>query len=530
MTPPEPARVSRVALAAILVAAAAIQSAALLVPITGARDTQSAAIARHLREDGAAGILHPRGPFSADGRGEALMEFPLVGAMGAVVETLLPPLGEAAYRLPSMAFAALAVASIFALVRRRLGDTAALAAAALAAFAPVHLEIAAAPRPDEAAFALTVFSLALLDRGRMTASAIALSLSFLAKTTYAIALVAWVVLLARRDGWRALLRPRALAALAIALVPIALWQLRAERVNAASPLMGSLTVGESVADYLWQKGRIGLFLAPRWYAGIGARLAALATVGGSILALGGAAAIVARRDRRAAALDLALALLGALAALLVLFPWHSYDHPYYVLPALPLTALLGGIAVGEVRAFAARRAPAAAAAALAALLTAAAAAPELPRAVRRLRVHGSGAVAFGDAVRRLVPAGERIVVAAPFIGPWDGSLLYRADRDGWRYSTTTLDESNPEHAARLDAARRERGEFLDPRRTVPFSLSREHALDPPEIERLRARGAAFFAYAGPLERLRADRPDLAAHLEATARLVESTPSLTLFSL
>ncbi len=47
---------------------------------------------------------------------------------------------------------------------------------------------------------------------------------------------------------------------------------------------------------------------------------------------------------------------------------------------------------------------------------------------------------------------------------------------------------------------------------IPYSNSRDHLLTPEAIDRLRQRGAAFFAYAGPLGRLHDEEPTVAEHL------------------
>lgn len=513
-------------LAVVVLLAAAIQSAGLPVPLTSARDTQSAAIARHLREDGLPrGLLYPRGPFSADGGGTVLMEFPLVAALGAGTEALVPALGERAYRLPSMAFGALAVVALFDVVRRRAGGAAALAAAALLAFSPLHLEMAASPRPDEGAFALALAALALADRARLKASAAVLALALLAKTTFAAFLVPWAILVARPAGFRrAIADPKRWLLAALALAPAALWHWHAERVNAQSSLMGSLTVLEAASGYARQKGRLAFFVEPRWYAAVGARLAAAATIAGSALAAIGAALVLLRRRADGAGLAGPFAL--AFAALLVLFPWNAYDHRYYVLAGLPLTALCGGLAIDS-----ARRGARAFGAPLALALLAPAAIPGAIDAAERLRQFSPGAVAFGETIRRATPEGSLVIVCAPIMATWDGSLLYRAERAGWRYSTQTADENDPADMARLAEERRARGALVAGANKVPFSFSRAHYLDGAEVERLRARGATHFAYAGTLDRLRAERLPLARHLVERYRLlVESGASPTVFDL
>jgi len=180
-------------LVALILVSATIECAGVGVPITGARDTQSASIARNLGEDGWTGILYPRGDFSPDGRGTALMEFPLVSALGALIRAIAPAIGEAAYRIPSMAFGVLAIVSLFLIVQRVAGEPAALLATSLFALSPLQLEMSASPRPDEAALALTLAAFALRDRHRSIAAG-CLSLALLAKTTFAFALAPWVFL------------------------------------------------------------------------------------------------------------------------------------------------------------------------------------------------------------------------------------------------------------------------------------------------------------------------------------------------
>ncbi len=508
-------------LTALILVAAAIESAGIGVPITGARDTQCASIARNLGKDGWKGLFLPRADFSADGRGTALMEFPLVSALGASIREIAPAVGEGAYRIPSMAFGALAIASLFVIVRRVAGEPAALLAASLLAFSPLQFEMSASPRPDEAALGLTLAAFAMRDQQRPIAAA-CLALALLAKTTFAFVLVPWVLLDASGGGHLSVARLRRIAEYLAVVLPVALWHAHAAHVNAESFLMGDLTVAEAAADYAWQKGRVGFFVRFAWYARIGERLLAAATAAGTILALAGI--LVLRRRREA--IRIVVAFGAGVLTLLAAFPWHAYDHHYYILFALPLTTLLGGLALDSVRRVFHGWTGLALVVAAVFLVPASG----VSTAIRAMRSVDRSTVQFGEAARSVLPEDALLIVSAPFIGTWDASLLYRAERRGWRYSTQTLDESDPRAMTRLARAREERRAILPGRRRVPYPVSRAHSLTPEVIEFLRKKGAAFFAYAGPLEQLQAEKPDVAEHLAARYPLVHCNAVASFFDL
>jgi dolichyl-phosphate-mannose-protein mannosyltransferase len=509
--------------AAIVAAGLALRAAGVPTPISDPREAHSAMIARNLAIDGPGGILYPRVDYGREGGAYVAQEFPLVTALGAVCVRLARTGADWPLRLPSLAFYVLASLALFDLARRRWGDGAAIAAVILLAFFPLDVERSPSPMTDEAGVALGVAALALLDRaldsGRLVtalASAGIAALSFLAKVPNAFLLVPMAGLVASRRGWRALLRPRWILAAAIAIAPAIAWMLHAGRVNLRSDLWTGRTALDACVSYLYQKGRFGYYLSLLWYGRIASHLAVSLTWLGLGLALAGAVAAMRNAAARSLVGWWSLGLLGYVVAL----PASVFLFEYYMLPVVPLAALLGGIAIDWIAtivrtrwlSIVARAAPLAGVLALGA-----------PGALAQVRGSNSLTLKFGARAARLDPERAPIVVSSWKMGPWDCSLLYAARRRGWKFSAHILDESNPEALREIERARRRRREVGVMRYRVPPAYSPSAALRPEILEQIRQKGAALFGYYGPPGEWLREQPALARYVLSRYPVVDAGP-------
>lgn len=519
----ETARVPALALfAAIVVSGLLLRLPGLSTPITGIRETQSAMIARNILRDGPSGVLRPRVDYGGDKPGHFALEFPLTGALGALVWRCAPSLGDASLKVPSLAFYVLGAAFLFDLARRRAGARIALFASALYALYPLHAEMSVSPMPDETGLALGTAAIALLDRHLAGGGAATLLLSFacaslalLAKSTYFYLAVPLVYLVVRARGWREIFfRPKWIVLAAAAVLPLVLWLLHAKGLNAASELWIGRTVDDTNATYASQRGRLAYYLSLAWYARLASRCAALLTLAGTILFLAGL--VLARWSSGLRGLVLAWA--ASIVLYCLVLPHHVHSHHYYLLPAAPLAAIAGALAIDSLRRFVRSDALATA---LGLLLLVPVAVEGIPAAVAGERAVREGRVEFGEAARRIVPVGDLLVVSAWVLKSFDGALLYQADRKGFKFTAHTIDEDDPEDLAELASSRRRRGVLIQGRRHVPPSVSAREALTPERLEELRGRGARFFAYFGPPAQWVEEQRDLARHVLSRYPAVET---------
>ena len=235
----EPARRARRALFAAVAAGALLRVAFVDRPLdarlrTAWRQADSVQIARNFwRED--PDIRHPRIDWRGDTPGLVEMELPaLPWAAGMLYRAL--GYHEAILRVLSCLFETGSLVLVAWLAARILPAGGAALATAAYALNPLAVYLSTAMQPEPLMLFLSLAAMILLlhwlEGGRdrwLIAAAAALALAVLAKAPAACLGAAFAWALARRGGWRVFLRPAALAAGVVAILPGALWYLSVKR-------------------------------------------------------------------------------------------------------------------------------------------------------------------------------------------------------------------------------------------------------------------------------------------------------------
>ena len=420
-------------LVAFLAAGLAIRLRDIDTPLTRTRDTQTASITANLDRDGVRGLFYPRVNYPGDHPGYLAFEFPLLNAAQVIVARTFPWVGETALKFPSLLSYLILTLSVFDLARRRLDQRAALSSVALLTIFPLSITTSVSPAPDLTAVSLSVFAIAALDRhldsGRwstLLASAISFSAASLVKAPMLIIILPCGALILRRRGWGALLNRRMVIMFALALLPLIAWMIHSHSVNANSQLTAFNTAGDLVANYMKQRGRVGLYTDPQWYSRLWLNLVDGFTWPGLAVAfLGLLVALAIRSPWRV----VHLTWLAALAFYVGVFPFHLATHRYYALPLAPLLAVSGGLFLSWITTRASFKTS------VVGWVVAAGScgyiASTVPRSMTVNASYNHCQVVFGEVAKSLTVEGDLLVAAAPGLSVWDASLLYRSDRRGW---------------------------------------------------------------------------------------------------
>lgn len=509
----DPSSARRAKLAGALIVAAGLGARLLVadLPVTDVRATQSAMIMRNMAADGLSGLLWPRVDYAGPDPGYLLLESPLVSALGAALARWVGPDAEWPLRSPSIVSSVILAWALFDLALRRLGPTAAVAAVALLGVFPLHAGASGSPAPDEASVALATASLALCDRastsGRRRTYVLCGLLAcaaLLAKATVFPALLPAAVLGARPASSRRL--ARLALAIAAASTPTILWLAHAVAVNATSELWPGITALEAMGSYALQRGRLTHYASGGWYLQTAERALQAVTLPGSLVGACGLLAMLARRAERA----LAIGWMAGMALYCGAFPLHVATHSYYMTPLLPFAAYAGAALIAWLagrreRLVGALGPPVALAVAVAA---------GTPRTVASLAAFDAEKVQLGSAIRGVVPEGGLVIVVAPWIGPWDGSLLYQARRRGWTFASAgPASEDDPPPPAQSAGSR-----------------AASRVLSAAGLERLRASGASFLVYVGAPSRWRREQPRLTEHVLCRYATVSDSERLLVIDL
>jgi dolichyl-phosphate-mannose-protein mannosyltransferase len=471
----------------------AVRSVGLATPLTGERECHSAMIARNLAVDGWRGLLYPRVDFPGDQPGYVAQEFPIAYALEAIAVRVLPLSGDVPLRIPALLFYAAATACLWDLLARRLGHLGAVFGTVVFTLYPVHLTMSVSPQPDEAAMALSLGALALMDRylvhprPMLAGSAAALAAAaFLAKPTFLFAIVALACLYASHFGFSSLLRIRVIAWGLAVMAPLGLWLVHAHILNSGSQFWPDTTVDDLNRAYLSQQGRLVYFVARDWYSRLALLFAAGHTLVGSIVAVLGLTFAVVGTQRR-----LVLAWSAAIIAYAAAVPHEMYTRGYDFLAVRPLAAFLAGVAASECASRLRSKI-------ITDLVLSGTGMVMIisswNSSMASLRNTNTDKIALGRAVRSVVPEGSLVVVSKGIINVWDASLLYQMQRRGWKLSARSIDEADPADFREVEAMRRRRG-VLAFEALVPKAASDEHKLTVPRLEEYRSKGAAYLVIA-----------------------------------
>jgi hypothetical protein len=482
-----------------------VRERGLATPLTGTRDTHTASITRNLMRDGPKGLFRPRVNYPGNEPGFIALEFPLLNAAQALTARAAPWAGEAAFRVPSLLAFVVGLTAVWDLARRRLGVRAACFAAILMTFFPVQITTSVSPGPDQAAVSLAVLGVALLDRyldsnrlATLTGATGALAAAALVKQPMLVTGLPCLVLMVTRRGWRSILKPRIMIAAGAVVAPVVAWMIHSRHVNASSRL-GWATAAELVDFYLGQRGRVGFYLDPGWYRSVGDNLIIGFTAAGVIAAVLGLTVAIRRRG---GFMPVLFAWLAALAFYVFFLPFHLATHKYYVLPFAPPAALLGGLLLAVLSGQASRLRSFAGW--LAALALVVGVVSSVPGSMQTLRAFSRCRVVFGDVAQKHSAEDQLIVTAAPGMRPYDGILLYRADRRGWKLT--------------LQPSRRPgKGSWhphSGPRHDADDWSSHWTRRSVEQLETMRRQGASLIGILGKKHRLEKIAPGFMEYLEA----------------
>ncbi len=461
------------------------------------RQGDVAAIARNFFENGYS-FAWPQIDWAGNAPGFVGTEFPLLPYLAALVYEITG-VHEWVGRVETILFFAVSLPFFFALVRRAMGEVAALWALFFYSFAPLGIAAGRAFMPDIPSLSLSIIGLYFFLRWRargswrsFLAASLAISLAILIKATSAIigAPLLYLVVAAVADrgrlgesgggrGRRPRLPELILFAI-IALGPAAFWYWHAHVV--------------AQTNYPYHFFGAGGFelMSWKWYGDILWRAATVSlTPILFVLMLAGALTFPQRKGSRVFHWWLVAMIAFVVAA------GYGNRHPWYQLPLVPIAAALAGLfcqeCVDRLRA---------------------------PQVVRRfsavLLVVIFASASFFNARAYFAPASTdlrelglvlqtRTAPAALIVAADDGNptLLYYAQRKGWHF---------PEKQGIWQ------GQPLDSAQAIA------------DLEQLRARGAGYVVF--PLRtRWWLDYyKEFAEHLRTTATPVEVTPQFAIYRL
>ncbi|MBD3379126.1 MAG: phospholipid carrier-dependent glycosyltransferase [Candidatus Omnitrophica bacterium] len=303
---------------------------------TAARQVQTAMITRNLFRNGY-NIFYPQVDFFGPGPGYLVLEFPLFNLVTALLYGVFGGVREWLGRLVSVFFFLGTSLFTYGIARSLFNRRTALISFAVITFSPLSIIFSRAFMPDfevlffsaGAIYFLTVW--AEEDKARyFGVSAVFASLSLLCKAqSFYIALPLGFILF-RKDGVRALTRPRNYIYLFAALAPALLWYLRARGIH--------LTHTEGLFNYEVSKWfQPAVFFGKEFYFDVFRNIVmmALTPVGFTFFLIG----LFVRG--RGGFDKLPWAWMAGVALFYVVFNTRMYD-PYYNLPFLPVAAVFAG--------------------------------------------------------------------------------------------------------------------------------------------------------------------------------------------
>ena len=474
-------------------------------PITGIRDTHTASITRNLMRDGIPGILKPRVDYPGDQPGYLALELPILNSIQALTSRLIPWAGEAAFRLPSLLAYIFGALALFDIARRRLGEREACFAVALTALFPVHITTSVSPAPDQASISLAVIGLAGLDRfldsnrlATLAVAALALSAAILVKPPTLVFALPCAVLVMTRRGWRAVLRPPLVIAALLAVTPLVGWMIHSRHLNETSKLNWDVTAAQLVDVYINQRGRVQFYGDLGWYRVVADNLVIGFTAAGVALAVIGLFVAIRRRLPFGWVL---IAWFVALLSYVFVLPFHLATHKYYVLPFAPLIALLGGLSLAILSDRKIRRRTIVGS--VIALGVVATVAISVPSTVKKLKSFPRCRVVFGEVAQKRSSPDDLIITAVPGMRAYDGILLYRANRRGWKLPLQPDQDRRPKvWGTDTDAPTTiDRGDAFWTKRSIAG------------LELMRDHGASLIGILGSRRRLTRTAPGFMAYLE-----------------
>ena len=456
----------RLALLLIVIVGAVLRLPHLSTPLVethGWRQVETASIARALFEE-RFNPFYPKvnwgGP---DGYVES--EFPLVPALAAAAYHAFGPDVKWG-RAVSLLFALSAIWATAALGTLLIGAGAGRAAALLVATSPAFVFYGRAFMPDTPMVCLSLVAvygfaryLRAADSRMLLVGAVAAALAWLVKLP-SIVIVPVLMALAWEHGGRAALTERRFVlALVLPLIAAAAWYLHAYRIFLETGLTFGIlahpakTYPATVAFGPWEPfdkwSTVALLVDTEFYRTLLARLwiTQLTPVGVAGAAVG--LLLWPQGPGR-----LAVRVWLGILVLFVLAAGHGHlAHDYYQLPLIPVGALFFGAAVGPFfeGSWLARhiargwKGPLAAGVVAVLLALAGYYFSGVSRSHFRQGRLDTGVIRAGQAIDRVLPAGELLVVADEF-GVTSPMLLYFSHADGWSFDVTDL---SPQMIARL---------------------------------------------------------------------------------
>ncbi len=527
---------------------------ALTNPITGVREAQTASISRNIAKDGPRGILYPRVDYIESKPGYLLLEFPLYNAISAIFIIALPHSGDLPQKLPSfMAFLTLCL-FLHDLVRRSFSKNEALISLALLAFMPISTLMSVSAQPDMTSLALFVMALALFDRHLESnsrwlfyATLAAAILSVLAKPPNAYLILPLIALLIARKQQKNILSSRYLLGAALAITAAVAWMAHGAHVNQGSEICANFTVDDANTIYAKQHGRMSLYTNPSWYMNLWVMLRS--NFHSYTLALSLISFLYFKQYTKKQRLLVYGWLLG-LVALCLIVPYTAGTHSYYHLGLSPVLAIASSRLITTIRQVTQKTSTCLSIAAIPLLLLV----PVFSgtrATISHFGRHKSQIYLFGEAAARFVPDNGRLLIIAERWRMWDGSHLYRAKREGWRFAASLTEhrkadiggdgrwsggKTNKRRKKKLTDGRRDGlllsiNETTTPEeRELIYARRSALQLSIPELHAYRARGATHLAYLGPADSWRESQPELANYVIKQFKKTHETKDWTLFDL
>ncbi|MBI4375805.1 MAG: glycosyltransferase family 39 protein [Elusimicrobia bacterium] len=421
------------------------------------RQINTSAIARNYHRGGL-DLLHPKIDWEGDYQGHAATEMPLYMWLMGLLWPFLG-LGELWGRWLSIASSALTALYLFKLCERRLGQEPAFYASVFFSCLPLEIYFGRNIQPDAFALLGGIAALYHWDRWlsgappwHWLASVIAVALSIGHKLPHAYILGPLAALVWARMGWRGLLRPGTMLALALSFGGVLAWYRHA-------------STGTFVVPTRWTEFAILLEydrLPYNIWHQFSSRFPELSsTYGGLALAAVGARELFWRKPD-----PLFLSWFASVAGSLIMACGYSYHHEYSSLPFTPVNAALMGLGLFKLKL--AASAPGARRWALAGVAALALSVPahgflRIRHWYRNNFPFLAHAGAAADAVSRptdLFVCNDRTA----------STYLYYLDRKGWGWD---LREAGEASLAQVDSLSRRRARFYMTRKDELF-LSRDN--------------------------------------------------------
>jgi 4-amino-4-deoxy-L-arabinose transferase-like glycosyltransferase len=473
---------------AIAVVAVAVRFVAIGQPFIDRwswRQSDVAAIARNYLRNGFH-FAYPQIDWAGNQAGYVGTEFPILPFLAAA-SYRVTGVHEWIGRVQSVFSFAVSLPFFFLLVRRAFGTRAATWATFFYSFAPLCLMTSRCFMPDMPSLSLTIVGLYCfwrwLDKEHWApflVSALALSLAFLIKLPSAIVGVPLACLAFERFGKSAIHRNSLWIFAAIVLLPSALWYGHAYAVSQ-----------QFYPHHFFGAGGVRLMTA-QWYWEIVERTLTLSLT--PILVVLAVAGLVVGKKTKGAPL-----FYWWLAAMLVFIVVVGYGnrHPWYQLTLVPIAAAFAGTAIQFL--LSRRERHPWLRISLIALLVAVFAFQSYKATKKFYEPTASGLRDLGLVLKDRTPKNSLIIV--PDYG--DPTVFYYAERKGWHFlEKDATYNGHPETAA--DAIG--------------------------DLEKLRGQGATHIAFYSMTVWWLECYPELKRHLDATAKLDESTPNDKIFEL